>query len=401
MRFSVIIPTYWTSTKTAIQHQIPDAVYDHPTPIESSSTLPRLLDSLKNTDLPAESTKITVIAATTHQTLEEKAKERVNGILNKYKDYFEIKPFSASTLKQISSKDQNLASLLSFYGYSNIRNIGLVIAQILKSNYLIFLDDDVVVNDQKYFAKIQESVRKSASGKLIGGVAGYYVNQDGEYLLTVSPKAWWQTGWPKEKKMNDAFKIINNRQRLTDTTFAFGGNMVLYWKMFEKVPFDPYITRGEDMDLLVNARMFGFKFLLDTKLRVLHLPGERKSQWSEMRQDLFRFLYMRKKILAQKNIGNIKYVSIDSLEPYPGHFLRFGIPFKFVISSCLNGLHSIQKRNLESFKEFTCNTFQIPSALNFARCHSLDYLRFQGRWANYMPKIRNDRVLRSILDSLP
>jgi len=397
----VIIPTYWTSTKTTIQHQTSDAVYDHPTLIESRSTLPRLLDSLKNTDLPAESTKITVIAATTHQTLEEKAKERVNGILNKYKNYFEIRPFSASTLKKISSKDQNLANLLNFYGYSNIRNIGLVITQILRSNYLVFLDDDVVVNDQKYFAKIQESVGKSVSGKLIGGIAGYYVNEDDEYLLTVDPRAWWQTGWPKEKKMNDAFKIINSRQRLTDTTFAFGGNMGLHWKLFEKVPFDPYITRGEDMDLLVNARMFGFKFMLDAELRVLHLPGERKSQWSEMRQDLFRFLYMRKKMFAQKNIRNIKHVSIDSLEPYPGHFLRFGIPFKFIISSCLNGLHSIQKGNFESFKEFACNTFQIPSALNFAISHCLDYLRFQRKWASYMPKIRDDKVLRSILDSLP
>jgi hypothetical protein len=177
--------------------------------------------------------------------------------------------------------------------------------------------------------------------------------------------------------------------------------MGLHWKMFEKVPFDPYITRGEDMDLLVNARMFSFEFLLDTNLRVLHLPGERKSQWSEMRQDLHRFLYMRKKILAQKDIVNIKHVSIDSLEPYPGHFLHLGIPFKFMISSCLNGLHSIQKGNFESFKEFTCNTFQIPSALKFARSHCLDYLRFQRKWANYMPKIRDDKVLRSILDSLP
>lgn len=177
--------------------------------------------------------------------------------------------------------------------------------------------------------------------------------------------------------------------------------MGVYWKMFEKVPFDPCITRGEDMDLLVNARMFGFEFLLDTKLRVLHLPGERRSQWSEMRQDLFRFLYMRRKILAQKNIGNIKQVSIDSLEPYPGYFLRFGIPFKFVISGSLNGLHSIQKGNLESFKESTCNTFQIPRALDFARRHSLDYYRFQGKWANCVPKIRDNKVLRSILDSSP
>ncbi|MFX1476455.1 MAG: hypothetical protein ACFFCO_13440, partial [Promethearchaeota archaeon] len=117
MQTSVVIPTYWTSNSTIVQRQTPDAVYDHPTPIESRSTLPRLLDSLKNTDLP-ESTKITVIAATTHQALEERARKRVKGILRKCKDYSKVIPFSASTLRKICSKDQNLAHLLSFYGYS-------------------------------------------------------------------------------------------------------------------------------------------------------------------------------------------------------------------------------------------------------------------------------------------
>jgi len=400
VQISVIIPTYWTSTKIAIKHQIPDAIYDHPTPIESDNTLPRLLDSLKNTDLPTDSAKITVIASATHQMLEEKARKKVDEILDAYKDYFEIKSFSASTLKKISFEDRKLADLLSFYGYSNIRNIGLVVGQIFKSDYLVFLDDDVVVNDRKYFAKIQESVGKRVSDKLVGGIAGYYVNEDGEYLLAVDPMAWWRTGWPKEEKMNKAFKIINSGKRLTDTTFAFGGNMGLHWKMFEKVPFDPYITRGEDMDLLVNARMFSFQFLLDTDLRVLHLPGERKSQWSEMRQDLFRFLYMRNKMLAHESIRNIKHVPIGSLDPYPGYFLRFGIPLKFMISSYLKSMHSLEKGDFESLKEFLCNTFQIPSALNFARSHRLDYLRFQRKWANYVPRVRDNKVLRRIIDSL-
>lgn len=397
MQISVIIPTYWTSAKTTIQRRTPDAVYDHPTPIESRSPLPRLLDSLQSTDLPIESTEITVIAATTHKTLEEKARERVRKILGKYEDCFRIRPFSASTLKRLSSADHNLADLLDFYGYSNIRNIGLVIAQTLKSEYLVFLDDDVVVNDRGYFRRIQESFGRFTDGNLVGGIAGFYVGEDGEYFLTVDPKAWWQTGWPKEKRMNEAFKIASCRKRMTETAFAFGGNMNLHWKMFEKVPFDPYITRGEDMDLLINARMFGFKFMLNTESRVLHLPGERKSRWSEMRQDLYRFLYMREKMLAQKSIRNIKRVPIESLEPYPGHFLRFGFLLGFEISSCLNSVRSVQEGNLKSFLEFVRNILQIPSALDLARNNRLSYFEFQRKWADYVPKIRDDKVLRSVL----
>ena len=105
-------------------------------------------------------------------------------------------------------KDQKIAQLLRLYGYSNVRNIGLVIAQILESDVLVFLDDDVVVSDSRYFHKAQEYVGGEVGGKLLGGVAGYYINDDGNYYLNVDLTAWWKSCWPKERKMNEAFKVI-------------------------------------------------------------------------------------------------------------------------------------------------------------------------------------------------
>lgn len=399
MKISVVIPTYWTSFNPRVRCQTSDAVYDHPTHLESQSTLPRLLNSLKSTDLPRESTTISVVVAVTHRTLEGKAREKTSEIVNDYKDYFDIHHFSASTLRKIIAEDHYLGRLLSIYGYSNVRNVGLAIAQILKSDLIVFLDDDVIVNDQRYFCKAQEHLGKSLDGKLLGGIAGYYTNEDGGYHLDVDPKAWWKKNWPKERKMNEAFKVIESKGRLAETTFAFGGNMVLHWKMFQKVPFDPYITRGEDMDLLVDAKMFGFKFMLDTKLSVLHLPGERSSLWSEMRQDLFRFLYMRRKLLSCKAIRNLRHVSIDSLEPYPGYFLRLGTQFDFATASCLNSLHSALQGNLDNSIEFARNLRCIPSALRFAEEHCLDYFEFQRKWLSYLPKIRGDKSLKDLLIS--
>jgi GT2 family glycosyltransferase len=398
-KISVIVPTYWTSINSAIQQQVPDAIYDHPTPLEKQSTLPRLLDSLKSVDTPKGNIVMTVIVAVTHKVLEEKAEEKTREIINDYKNTFDITQFSASTLRKINSINRNLATLFDLYGYSNIRNIGLAIAQILKSDIIVFLDDDVIVDDENYFHKAQEFVGKKVDDKLLGGIAGYYVNKGGKYYLDIDPKAWWKVGWPKEEKMNEAFKVIKSRQRLTETTFAFGGNMILHWKMFEKVPFDPYIARGEDMDLLANAKMFGFKFMLDTKLQVLHLPGEKKRLWSEMRQDLYRFFYMRQKLLSNRSIKDIKSVSINSLEPYPGYFLRSGTCLKFAMSNCLNIFHSISEGDFESSKEYLRNVSRIPSALQFAKKYGLEYFRFQKAWSSYIPKIRNDRVLKNILES--
>lgn len=399
MQISVIIPTYWTSAKQKILCLKQHAVYDHPTPVESHGTLSRLLNSLRKADMRKKSTVVTIITAITHPVLEKRAEEKVKEILSSYENDFNLKQISASTLRKMIMKEESLSRLLSFYGYSNVRNLGLVIAQILNSDIVIFLDDDVIVNDKEYFYKAQEFVGSFVENQLLGGIAGYYIDENGNYHLKVDRKAWWKTGWRKEEKMNEAFKVIESGQRLVETTFAFGGNMVLHWKMFEKIPFDPYITRGEDMDLLVNAKMFGFKFLLDTKLKVLHLTGKGKKLWSEMRQDLYRFIYMREKLLSQGYVKDVNKLSIAGLEPYPGYFLHSWTPLRFVMSSCLNSLHSILEEKQEDFRKFTNNLMCIPSALKFAKKHRLSYFKFQRKWAETVPKLRGKITLKNILEN--
>lgn len=398
MKITLVIPTYWTSSKSKIQRKNADATYDHPTPLESQSSLPRLLRSLINSDLPRDSTSIVVIAAVTHHKLEEKAACRVDKITEEYQSCFNIKSFSGFTLNKLLSTDENLASLLNLYGYSNIRNLGLAAAQILNSDIIVFLDDDVIVNDRAYFQKITQYIGKQSHGKFLGGVAGYYTNQAGIYRLDIDPKQWWKVFWPKEKKMNEAFKIIETKRRLVESTFAFGGNLALHWRMFERIPFDPYITRGEDMDLLLNAKMFGFEFQLDTELKVVHLPGEEKVHWSEIRQDLFRFLYMREKMISQKNVKNINHIAVDALEPYPGYFLGSEMLLRFAASSSLNCLHSLVTGEIKTAKEFLCNFTRISQALHSAKDHSLDYFVFQKRWSSILPKIRNNKEFKKILE---
>jgi len=261
------------------------------------------------------------------------------------------------------------------------------------------LDDDVIVKDHAYFQKISQYIGKQSQGKLLDGVAGYYTDKVGSYLLDIDLAQWWKVFWPKERKMNEAFKIINSKRRLVETTFAFGGNMALHWRMFERIPFDPYITRGEDMDLLLNAKMFGFEFLLDTDLKVVHLPGEGKAHWSEMRQDLYRFLYMREKIVSQKHVRNIKCISADALKPYPGYFLGSETLVRFSASCCLNLLHSLVIGEIKNAREFLRNFVRISQALHLAKEHSLDYFAFQKKWSSIMPKIRDNKELKDALEN--
>jgi len=106
--------------------------------------------------------------------------------------------------------------------------------------------------------------------------------------------------------------------------------------MFQSVPFDPMITRGEDIDYLINSRMFGFSFFLDNTLSIKHLPVPKKHpQWKRIREDIYRFVYERAKIASQYKTGNMVMVSPEDFDPYPGEFLREDLDEKIFRSNMM------------------------------------------------------------------
>jgi hypothetical protein len=406
VRTTLVIPTYWTAAPNQLSSkQRPAAIYDHPTFINKSGTLPRLLRSLeklriKGVDVP----HIVVLVAVTHKEVEKEAEEKIESILREHSHRLNIMSFSSSDLKFLVSHLKKkafskFAVLLNLIGYSNVRNIGLVISQILESEAIIFLDDDEMVTGENFFKKFTEFVGRKYKGKNIGGVTGYYIGPSGSYWSMDNPKEWWKTGWRKRRKMNEAFKIIESSVRLKDTPFAFGGNMVLHKELFEKVPFDPFIPRGEDMDMLVNAKMFDFAFLLDNQLWVLHSPEYVGRRWSEMRQDLYRFAYMRSKLHYLKHRRGVTPLQIKSLEPYPGCFLRWDLMFKFAVSSFLSAIHSALESSTAESMEYLKNIkLSLTDVHRYVKKHYKDYFDFQERWAKTMPLIRGNKLIKDYLE---
>ncbi len=405
MKTTLVIPTYWTSAPHQLSlKQKPIAIYDHPTFITEPGTLPRLLGSLerlcnKGVEVPS----IVVLVVVTHEELERAAKEKTESILGKHKHRLRIVSFSSSELDSLFSRLKKgvlLKSALSpnLIGYSNVRNTGLLISRILGSEAVIFLDDDEVVTDERFFQKCTEFVGKKFKGKIIGGVTGGYIGPTGSYWLKDSAREWWKTGWRKRRKMNEAFEIIEGGARLEETPFAFGGNMVLHKRLFEKVPFDPYIPRGEDMDMLVNARMHGFAFLLDNQLWVRHFPAYVAKHWSEMRQDVYRFAYMRRKLQYQKHITGVSPLRTKSLEPYPGYFLRRNTMFKFIVSGFLSAIHSVLESRTEDSMEYLKNIkASLSDVPQYAEKHCRDYFDFQNLWARTIPLIGEHELSKACL----
>ncbi len=318
----IVVPTYWTFEEGKPS---PEKVsYDHPTPLNSEGTLTRLLESL--TGLETASFGVLVITATTDPGLETAAEERVESIIASFRDRLPIAQFAGTELRLLQkslARRRFAKEALSLQGYGNVRNLQLVAAQILEVPVIIGLDDDEVVTDREFLRKALEFVGGSIEGEFVGGVGGFYLNEAGEKLPPrerENARGGTSLFARKAEIMKAAVEELERKPgRLVETNFVYGGNMVIHQELFRKVPFDPFIPRGEDIDYVINTRLAGYRFFFDKELSIVHLPPPTRNQ---LREDVVRFIYEREKLNAAYEVPGLTPLSPESLDPYPGAFLR-------------------------------------------------------------------------------
>jgi len=338
MKVTMVIPSYW-ARESGVGWKEGDAIYDHPTPLDSEGTLLRAIQStgiLKDKDF-----QLVIIAVATAEDIETQVEKKVANIIKSSNPGVEVLLFGHSHLKQIhelliseSKKEYN--DLLQLRGYSNVRNLCMFIPHVLDSEAAVLIDDDEVFEDPKFISKAKEFIGREVGGKAINAVAGYYLQPDGDYHVKKPSRPWMQY-WDQYDRMNEAFdKAIGTEPRLKETTFVFGGNMVVHRNLFTVVPFDPDVPRGEDIDFLINAKMFGFPFFRDNQLSIKHLPPPKTHPvWRSLREDLYRFIYERAKINNQKEVKGMTRLYPDEFDPYPGCFLKPDLETKIEKSSKL------------------------------------------------------------------
>lgn len=325
MKTTMIIPSYWTREKTGKVRKT-DAVYDHPTPLDDEGTLARAIESISI--LNDKDFDLVIIAVSNAEDIEERVEERVAHIIGDSKADVTVRLFSHSHLREIQrimndERGGRFVELLSLRGYSNIRNLCLFLPHLLESDIAVLIDDDEVFEDPFFMNKAREFIGRKIDNRFAGAVAGYYLQPDGGWRLRETQKSQ-KTSWDKVARMNEAFeKIIGTAPRLKETPFVFGGNMIVHRDIFTHIPFDPSISRGEDIDYLINMRMFGHTFFLDNSLSIKHLPPPKPHPaWKKLREDLYRFIRERTKLRTQEAVPGMFYVKAEELDPYPGAFLK-------------------------------------------------------------------------------
>jgi len=318
--FTMVIPSYWGSAERASE-KTGEIVFDHPTTLDENGTLGRFLESL---DIFGElAGTVVIISVANEPQIADKVETKVESIIKPFRDRFTISHISPSTLEKIKKTlaEQEVSDaalkLVNLDNYAAVRNMCSLAGILNGSRHTIFIDDDEVFTDPDFLNKVEQSMSCRIAGKKIEALAGYYLQPDTYRLDETKVPPWRAPHWNNTVSMNNAFdQIIGRGDRLKPAPFVFGGNMTLSLDAIRQVPFDPRVTRGEDIDFLLNLRIHGITFYLDRELSIKHLPPPSgQPAWKKFREDALRFLYERKKVTDHEEL------KLAQLQPYPGEFL--------------------------------------------------------------------------------
>ena len=192
MKVTMVIPSYW-ARESEVGWKEGDAIYDHPSPLDSEGMLLRAIQSIKK--LEDKDFQLVILAVATAEDIETQVEKKVANIIKSSNPEVEVLLFGHSHLKQIpelliSEGKKEYNDPLQLQGYSDIRNLCLFIPHVLGSEAAVLIDDDEVFEDPKFMSKAKEFVGRSIGGRTVNAVAGYYLQPDGDHHVKKPSRPW-------------------------------------------------------------------------------------------------------------------------------------------------------------------------------------------------------------------
>lgn len=387
----VIIPTFVSSRKRHSGGSIL-AVYDHATPLTQPGELPRCLESLRKVRGLGQ----IIVLVVSEPGIENQAAEKVERIAAQFPELSAaVIGASESSLVQQRMEQLGMGRLtreIGLNGYAATRNLGLVLANILGFDSVVFLDDDAVIEDEDFLERGMYGLGKlTRKGIPILAKTGFYYNSEGSYLSKSQDK-WYNRFWQQGRAFNAWIEKAMRGPRLSRSNHVCGGCLALHKEAFKRLSFDPWITRGEDLDYMLDLRMYGSDIWFDNTWHMRHLPPESTSEGARFRQDIYRWLYEYRKMEYSRTQIDLLQVKPASLEPYPGPFLEPGIERRVRITAFLRSLGRPDKSAYRKAAKAVRG-----EAATYAQRNCAKYFEFQFVWPELMSRLENDQILQAAL----
>ena len=286
------------------------------------------------------------------------------------------------------------AETVSLRGYGAIRNMGLAVSAILGHDVVVFLGEDRVATDADFLAKAVWGLGSLTRQNLRVLVkSGFFLDESGDPYASPTSE-WSEKYWSKAADFNRVMgRAQTGAARITRSNHLCGGCCALHAAAWSKVPFDPYITRGEDLDYLLDLRANGMDVWFDNEWLVRAQPaGEKVSAPSLFMRDMYRWLYEYRKLDAMNARRDLRTITPESLMPYPAPWLSPQVRER-VFHTALRRLVAGPER-LAYLKILTKGRYEADK---FARLTSSRYLSFAMVWPTIVAALWCDQMIASAI----
>lgn len=397
MQLSLVFPMFWGRKKKKI-YKKGDQFYDHPTALDDEGTIPPLFKSLsvlKDGDFD-----IIAVAGANHPSKEKEVERAAKKLLYKHAGKVDVKLhfFSYSHMNRLHDYlrelgKENLLETISLVGYSPLRNACLVAAHILGKDIAVSIDDDCIFIEPDYIGRIKEKIQSEFEGRPILAYCGPYLTAaDTIYLnRSLSPHVAY---WKVIDAMNEMFrKYIVESPGLKETPFAIMGNIAVHRDFYTRIPLDPPLQRGEDMDWVMNSHILGERFIMDTELLIKHCPAPRPyPTWRPMREDIYRFRYQQAKIANSREGNGYHQLNRERYMPYPGVFFQEDF-LERVYKACTTlSIDYLTQGKKDDARETLNNIYHAHYRAKPENDPFQSYLEFQRKWSEMMSIIEDRRT---------
>jgi glycosyltransferase involved in cell wall biosynthesis len=313
----VVVPTYWSNSEGQ------EGTYDHATPL--SRPQPELEGCLASLEKVRGVLRVAVLLVAP-PVAEEGARARVNAICAAHPNLNPLvigHPEAQVVRGCVSAMSPGMVGeTVSLRGYGAIRNMGLAVGAALGHDVVVFIDDDEVALDPDFLVQACYGLGSLTRQNLpIYAKSGYFIDRNGAALADEKKNRWCDHWWPKRQEFNAWMAPALQGVRISRSNVCCGGCMAVHAEAFSRVPFDPWITRGEDLDYLFDLRLNGMDVWFDNEWHIRHLPPPSAKPVGRFQQDVYRWIYETHKFEVAAKREELRRVTASSLEPYPGEWI--------------------------------------------------------------------------------